>query len=287
MTFTKATRNESSIKLAITGPSGSGKTYSALRLARGLVGAAGRIAVIDTEYGSAKLYSDLTEFFHLDLQPPFDYTKFTNGITEAEKAGFDAVIIDSASHLWQGVLDYKDSLDRKGGNSFTNWNQAGKQLNDTIQAILQSRLHVIACLRVKQEYVLQTETNARGKEVQVPKKIGLAPVMRDGIDYEFTTMFEIGMDHFCTPSKDRTGLFIDRTFQVTEQTGEQIALWLAGKPVNQEPADSTESFLKMIHDADSRDALNKIGLKIKESRLPEKERDIIRNVYRERSNSLA
>jgi len=284
MTFTKAERNDSSIKLAITGPSGSGKTFSALRLAHGLVGPKGKIAVIDTENGSAKLYSDLTEFFHCDLAAPFEYRKFIEAIQEAEKAGFDCVIIDSVSHLWQGVLDYKDSLDRKGGNSFTNWNQAGKQLNDTIQAILQSRLHIIACLRVKQEYVLQTETNARGKEVQVPKKVGLAPVMRDGIDYEFTTMFEIGMDHFCTPSKDRTGLFIDRTFQVTEQTGEQIALWLTGvKPVT----DSTENFLKMIHDADTKDLLAKIGLKIKASTLPEQQKDLIRDAYRKRLGSLA
>ena len=287
MTFTKAERTASSIKLAITGPSGSGKSYSALRLARGLCGATGRIAVIDTENGSAKLYSDLTEFYHLDLVPPFEYGKFISAIQEAEKAGFDCVIIDSASHLWQGVLDYKDSLDRKGGSSFTNWNQAGKQLNEVLQVILQSKMHVIVCLRVKQEYVLQTETNAKGKEVQVPKKIGLAPVMRDNIEYEFSTVLEVDMGHNATASKDRTGLFVDKTFRIDESTGEQIGRWLTGKPVNQEPADSTETFLKMIHDADTKDALNKIGLKIKSSTLPESQKDVIRDAYRERLGSLA
>ena len=282
--FTKAQKTETFIKLAISGPSGSGKSYSSLRLARGLVGPSGKIAVIDTENGIAKLYSDLTEFYHLDLQPPFEYTKFITPITEAEKAGFDCVIIDSASHLWQGILDYKDSLDRKGGNSFTNWNHAGKHLNETIQTILQSKIHVIACLRVKTEYVLQEEINAKGKTISVPKKVGLSSVMRDGIDYEFTTMFEIGMDHNATTSKDRTGLFVDKTFQIDELTGEQIAFWLSGK---QESADSAESFLQMIHNAESKESLNRIGLKIKESRLPESQKDVIRSAYKDRLSSLA
>jgi len=284
--FTKAERTNSSIKLAITGPSGSGKTYSALRLARGLVGPTGKIAVIDTENGSAKLYSDLTEFFHCDLTAPFEHTKFISAIREAEKADMDCVIIDSASHLWQGVLDYKDNLDRKGGNSFLNWNHAGKHLNETMQVILQSKMHIIACMSSKQEYVLQTETNAKGKEVQVPKKIGLAPVMREGIDYEFTTMFEIGMDHFCTLSKDRTGLFVDKTFQITERTGEQIAKWLSG--VNSVGDNGeTQRFLQMIHAADNRDSLNEIGSKIKNSTLTEQQKESIRSVYRERLGSLA
>jgi hypothetical protein len=285
MTFTKAQKNETFIKLAISGVSGAGKSYSALRLARGLVGPDGCIAFIDTENGSAKLYSDLTEFYHLDLVAPFDHTKFIDAIREAEKAGMNCVVIDSASHLWQGVLDYKDNLDRKGGNSFSNWNQAGKQLNETLQVILQSKIHVIACLRVKTEYVLQEEVNSKGKTVQVPKKVGMAPVMRDNVEYEFTTMFEVGMDHNATTSKDRTGLFVDKTFQITEKTGEMIASWLSGNPgiYNEE----TENFLQMIHNADSKESLNKIGRKIKDSTLSESQKEVIRSVYRERSNSLA
>ena len=113
--FTKAIRNDSYIKLALTGPSGGGKSFSSLKLARGLVGPKGKIAVIDTENGSAKLYSDLTEFFHCDLAPPFESRKFIEAVTEAEKAGFDCVVIDSLSALWNWTLDYKSGLDKKGG----------------------------------------------------------------------------------------------------------------------------------------------------------------------------
>jgi DNA polymerase III delta prime subunit len=279
MTFTKAKRNDSFIKLALSGPSGSGKTFSALKLARGLVGPSGRIAYIDTENESAKLYSDLTEFFHCDLTPPFEYRKFIEAVENAEQVGFDCVVIDSLSHLWQGTLDYKSNLDRKGGNSFTNWNDAGKHFNEVIQTILQVKTHVIACLRVKQEYVLQEEVNAKGKTVQVPKKVGTAPVIRDNIEYEFTTVLEIGMDHNAAPSKDRTGLFIDKTFRINERTGEQIALWLSGNLQSKDYSTETDHFLQMIHEGDSKESLGKIGHSIKDSTLPEHQKDIIRNVY--------
>ena len=287
MKFTKATRSDSHIKLAITGPSGSGKTYSALRLARGLVGEAGKIAVIDTENGSARLYSDLTNFDHCDLVS-HRYSDFIEAVKAAEQAGYAAVIIDSLSHLWQGTLDEKANIDRKGGNSFSNWNEASKHFNEALQAILQSKIHVIACLRVKTEYVVQEETNTKGKSVSVPKKIGLAPVMRDNIEYEFTTVLELGMDHAASPSKDRTGLFVDKTFRIDERTGEQIAGWLRNAPTP-EPVDNTETenFLQMIYEADNKDTLNRIGLKIKESHLPESAKAIIRGAYREKFNSLA
>ena len=288
--FTKAERIDTRIKLALTGPSGSGKTYGALKLARGLVGSKGRIAFIDTENGSGKLYYNLTEFFHCDLSAPFEYQKFIDAVRAAEQAGFDCVVIDSLSHLWQGILDEKSNIDRRGGNQYTNWNVPTAHLNETIQTILQSKIHVIACLRVKQEYVLQEETNAKGKSVQVPKKVGLAPVMRDNIEYEFSTVLEVGMDHRCNASKDRTGQFVDKTFLIDEGTGELIAGWLVGNPVNQEPTGyctETDHFLKMIHDAGSKDALGKIVSKIKASKLSDTDKEIIRKAYRERSNSLA
>ena len=96
--FTKATRKKVFLKLAVTGPSGSGKTYSALRLARGLVGPSGKVALIDTENGSASLYADKFEFDTLDLAPPFDHQKFVEGISAAVQAGYQCIIIDSASH---------------------------------------------------------------------------------------------------------------------------------------------------------------------------------------------
>jgi hypothetical protein len=147
-------------------------------------------------------------------------------------------------------------------------------------------------MRSKQEYIVQEEVNAKGKTISVPKKIGTAPVMREGIDYEFSTVLEIGMDHKATPSKDRTGLFVDKTFQIDETTGEQIANWLQNaptpEPAGQEPIEEADTahFLRLIHEADSRESLGKIGLAIKESTLPESAQATIRMVYKEKFNSV-
>ncbi len=258
MAFVRATRKRAKLKLAITGPSGSGKTYSALRLATGLIGGKvpGKIGFIDTENESASLYSEDEEHLYngkvvdledlddnfdksklvtrrivtedtfpfdtLSISPPFTQDKFTAGINEAVKAGYEVIIIDSASHFWEGILQYKNKLDARGGNSYTNWNEAGDKFKDVLSAVLQSPVHIICCMRSKMDYVL--ETNDRGK--QTPKKVGLAPIMRDGIEYEFTTVFDVDMNHQCKTSKDRTKLFHDHIFQITEETGSTMQAWM-------------------------------------------------------------
>lgn len=224
--FKKASRKQIKLKVGMAGPAGSGKTTSAIRLGRGLAGPNGKVAVIDTENSSASLYSDRYDFDVCEIAPPFDHQKFIEGINEAVKAGYDVVIIDSASHFWEGILEYKDKLDRRGGNSFTNWNEAGRHFKGILNAVLQSPIHVICCLRSKIDYILETD----GKGKSAPKKVGLAPIMRDGVEYEFTTIFDIDLTHYAATSKDRTGLFTDRIFQITEETGAQMTKWLESAP---------------------------------------------------------
>ncbi|GEM_PF-396051 len=241
--FQKAQRQRVKLKLAITGPAGSGKTTAALKLARGLTNH-GRIAVIDTENRSASLYADLFEFDVLDLEPPFEDRKFSEGIQAAVEAGYDAVIIDSGSHFWEAVLDYKDKLDKRGGNSFTNWSEATRRFRGVLDAVLQSPIHVIVCLRSKMDHVLDKDEKS-GR--QVVKKVGMAPVMRDGVEYEFTVVLDLDMSHQAVSSKDRTRLFDGRIFEITEATGRSLRDWLEGgavpltapKPAEPAPAPST------------------------------------------------
>lgn len=212
--------------MAITGPSGSGKTYSALRLAFGLTNNES-IAVIDTENGSASLYAHLGNYDVLDIAAPFTVQKYTDAIREAVSAGYDVVAIDSLSHVWAaegGLLAQKDAKDARGGNSYTNWGEITKMYEQLKSAILQSPIHVIATMRSKQDYVI--ETDARGKSS--PRKVGLAPVQREGFEYEFTTVFDVDMTHTAATSKDRTGLFTDEVSQITEGHGQRIKAWLDG-----------------------------------------------------------
>lgn len=237
--FKKATRKQAKIKLAVTGASGSGKTYSSLRLAKGL--ANGKpIAVIDTENGSASLYSDRFDFDTLDLSPPFTHDKFIAAIGAAESVGYEVLVIDSASHIWEGILEYKSKLDGRGGNSYTNWSDAGNKFKGILDAVLQSKLHVICCLRSKMDHVIDKDSSGR----TTIKKVGMAPIMRDGIEYEFTTVLDVDMSHQASASKDRTGMFTDKIFQVTEETGKTIAQWLATgsqpDPVQTTPATSLD-----------------------------------------------
>jgi len=199
--FSKATRQRVYLKLAITGPAGSGKTHSSILLARGLAwGEHGKIALADTENRSASLYAHRFEFDVMDIDQPFTETKFIEAINAAVQQRYSVLIIDSFSHAWLGTLDYKNTLDARGGNSYTNWGKAGEKFNQVLTAILQSPIHVICCMRSKMDYVL--EPDVRGK--MVPRKVGMAPIMRDSIEYEFTTVFDLDSEHVATVSKDRT-----------------------------------------------------------------------------------
>ncbi len=224
MAFRKAQRKKAKLRLAITGPAGSGKTYSALLLAFGL---GGKIAMIDTENGSGDLYCDLGDYDICSLNAPYDPRKYIQTIHEAEQAGYDTLIIDSLSHAWSGeggVLDLQSraAASSKSGNSYTAWRQVTPLQNRLVDCILASPCHIIATMRSKTEYI-QAENDRGRTEI---KKVGLAPVQREGMDYEFGTVFDISLNHMATVSKDRTGLFDDTPFTVSQETGQTLREWL-------------------------------------------------------------
>lgn len=216
MELQTAERKNAKIKMAITGASGSGKTYSALLLASGIT-TWDKIAVIDTENGSANLYAHLGKYKVLPLEDhkPETYIK---AIELCEKQGMEVIILDSVTHEWQWCLNYHSSLP---GNSFTNWGKVTPLHDKFIRKILTTNLHFIATMRTKQDYVLQDKN---GKKV--PEKVGLKVVQRDGLDYEFTLVFDLDINHNANASKDRTSLFSDEAlFVITAETGERILQW--------------------------------------------------------------
>ena len=105
--FKKATKSQAKLRAAIFGPSGAGKTMSSLRIATGLAGKTGRIAVIDTERGSAAKYADLFEF---DVAEPADKTIESYVETIQQARGYDVLVIDSLSHAWAELLTEIDRL---------------------------------------------------------------------------------------------------------------------------------------------------------------------------------
>ena len=194
--FQKATKKRAKARVALIGPSGSGKTYTALTLAKNL---GKKIAVIDTERGSASKYSgDVAEFDVCELTS-FEPKKYIEALHFAAREGYDVIVIDSLTHAWTGEGGILDQKDKKSGNSFDAWRTLTPQHNALVEAILGYPGHVIATMRVKTEYVV--EKDDRGKAV--PRKVGLAPVQRDGLEYEFDVVADMDPDNCMHVSKSR------------------------------------------------------------------------------------
>lgn len=219
--FTKAERKKAKLRLALTGVSGCGKTYSALRIASGM---GGNIAVIDTEHDSSSLYASEFDFSSINLNDhsPEAYIK---AIDDAEKEGFDIVIIDSLSHVWTFC---KSEVDRVAAQSFKNnswaaWSKVMPRYDALIQRMIQSSAHIIVTMRAKTE-TAQIEENGRKKVI----KLGMKTEMRDGIEFEFTTVIDI--DHStngASVSKDRTHVFKGKEhLPLDESIGQALMAWL-------------------------------------------------------------
>lgn len=221
MKFQKAVRKRAKLRLAIAGPSGSGKTYSALLIARGI---GGRVAVIDTERGSASLYSDLVEFDTLELAPPFSPERFIEAIHAAEAADYDVLIIDSMTHEWDGAggcleINEQIAAAKFRGNTWSAWSETTPRHRAFVDAILQSPCHVIVTMRSKTETVQDADT----KKV---RKVGMKNVQRDGTEYEFAVVFDLEHEkHFAVATKDRTRLFA-QPHVITPETGKRLVQWL-------------------------------------------------------------
>lgn len=236
MAFQKATKRQSRLRLALVGPSGSGKTYTALNIAKHL---GDRVAVVDTERGSASKYADEFAFDAMELET-FHPQKYIGAIHEAEAGGYDVLIIDSLSHAWMGKDGALEQVDRaakrsQSGNTFGAWREVTPLHNALVDAILQAKCHIIVTMRAKTEYVL--ETNERGK--QVPRKVGMAPVQRDGLEYEFDVVADLDLANNFVVSKSRCKAL---TGAVIPTAGKEVAdtlrAWLTdGAPVAEpEPA---------------------------------------------------
>jgi hypothetical protein len=217
----KATRKQVKLRLNLSAPSGGGKTYSALLMAKGLVNDWSKIAVIDTENGSASLYSHLGEFNTIELTPPFIPERYIEAINACVAGGMECIIIDSSSHEWNALLEENEKLANAKfrGNTWSAWSETTPRHDRFVQHVLHVPVHVITCTRSKSETIMTDD-----KKV---KKVGMKDIQREGWEYELTVSLNLDRDtHLAIPSKDRTGLFEGKSpAVVTEATGRMIREW--------------------------------------------------------------
>lgn len=208
--FKKAVKSGIKLRLAITGPAGSGKTYTALRIATemGLP-----IAYIDTEHGSASKYADLFDFDVMEMKPPFTPSRFVKGIQMAADEGYKVVVIDSLSHAWNGtggILEMvEDAAKRVKGNTYAAWKEVTPEQNALIEAIVGAEIHIIATMRSKMDYVQQRDDKGYTKI----EKVGMAPIQRDGFEYEFDVVMDMDIHHNGVITKTRCRPLTDKVFK--------------------------------------------------------------------------
>lgn len=241
--FQKARRTDSRLRLALLGPAGSGKTFTALRIARGLIAPDQRLAVIDTEHASSNLYAgevnpdggtfdfDVLDLASMPGSGKYSVEKYLAAIRAAADEGYPVLILDSLSHAWAGeggLLDYvhERTLRSKTKNSFAGWRDATPLHNRLVESILGYPGHVIATMRTKVQWVV--EQDAKGQSV--PRKVGLQPIQREGLDYEFTVVADVDPEnHTLVVTKTRCAAIADRSFpKAGADVAEILTNWLDG-----------------------------------------------------------
>jgi hypothetical protein len=225
--FRKAIKRGAKLRLAVCGPSGSGKTYTLLKVATEL---GGPVALVDTERGSASKYADIFDFDVLELGS-YDPRNLIAIIDTAASKGYQVLCIDSLSHFWIGKDGELDQVDRAARrmqtpNSFAAWKQVTPIHNALIDKIISAPLHVLVGLRSKTEWVLERDDKT-GKTA--PRKVGLAPVMRDGIEYEFDVCGEMDQENTLVITKSRCPKLTGGVFlQPGKELAEVLREWLGG-----------------------------------------------------------
>lgn len=232
VTFTKAVKHEARGRIALIGPAGSGKSYTMLTLARELAGPDGTIAAIDTEHGSLSKYADTFDFDVIELDA-FTASHFLEALTAAEKGGYSVFCCDSLSHFWMGkngALEFVDLASKRNGrgDSFAGWKEFRPYEREMTDRMIASPCHIICTMRTKNEYV--EEVNDRGKKVR--RKIGLAPVQRDGLEYEFDLVGSMDEDNSFITDKTRCPAYTSKTI-LKPKGGDFTAFkdWLEGAPM--------------------------------------------------------
>jgi AAA domain-containing protein len=236
MLIRRAERKKAKLRLGISGASGSGKTWSALEIATGMEG---KIGMIDTESGRGELYGSDFEYDIIRLEAPFSAQRYVEAIKVFEESGYDILIIDSLSHAWNGAGGVLTTVDA-GGGWFSKGGQRGSaEQNMLLEAIITSKMHIITTFRAKTEYAV--EKDDRGKNV--PRKIGLAPIQRDGIEYEFTLFMNLEQNHFANVTKDNTKMFDQQFIKPSKEMGKHLIKWLnSGEDV----VDYKDNFINVI-----------------------------------------
>lgn len=238
-----------------------------------------RIGAIDTEAGRLKHYAPAPGelpgpftfgFMHGDMLPPFSPTAYSAAIAEVDKLGFEVALVDSGSHLWAGdggvaemqedalaaAVDRAKAIHEKEGRNYAFdedktrerlsmpcWKGPKLDHKKFISRLLQSRCHVILCLRAEEKLLMET-TEEEGSNGRKYKKTTITPakdrpinerwqpICEKKLPFEFTVSLLLTAERpgFPIPLKleeqHKTAVPLDRP--LSESTGVLLAQWARG-----------------------------------------------------------
>jgi hypothetical protein len=301
LTIKKAVRRNRRGRMALSGPSGTGKTFTALQIA-GQLGK--KIVVIDTEHESASLYAGekcpiIGTPFEFDTVPltSFSPENYTKAIELCESGGYDVCIIDSLSHAWMGKDGALERVDNIAKRSMRNdqragWRDVTPQHNQLVEAMLACRMHLIVTMRVKTE--IAEEKNEKGKTVL--RKIGLKPVQREGLEYEFDVTADLTHEQELIIDKTRCSVLKNKIYREDGiSLGKTFNAWLSGgAPEEPVPApeaspdfERIKSLIKIAKDRQALDvAVKEASVAIRERKISNEESDSLHTLYKERKREL-
>jgi hypothetical protein len=236
--------------VGLVGGTNSGKTYSALRLARGIAGPQGKIAVLDTEGGRTLHLKDDFEFDVKVMEPPFRPQSFADAAEAAEEAGYDCLLIDSFSMEWVGVLEWQEAeLQRMAGDDWkkrervkmASWIKPKMAHKAMVYSFLQRRIPIIFSIRGE-------ETVKPGEGGEKPTKIFKA-ICNQQFPFEITVSFRLASDRkgYIDLSDPKSwkmegahaAIFRDGD-RLSEEHGAALAAWAKGEGVSAPPPEPAQ-----------------------------------------------
>jgi hypothetical protein len=226
--ISKATREKIYVKIALMAPSGGGKSYSSLRLATGMAeqikketGKDAKILMGNTEGARGRYYANEFAYDIVDITAPHNPEKYVEFIEFAESEGYDILILDSTSQEWEGKGGCLE-LQQQAGGTYQSWGKVTPRHDKFINAIADSKMHIIATMRGKDQYEMEKEGNKT-----TVKKLGVGAKQRDGFEYEFTATFLIDQKaNMSEALKDNTHIFEhEGAVLLSESHGKKLIEW--------------------------------------------------------------
>lgn len=286
--FRPATRDRIGLLFGVAGASGSGKTLSCLLLGQGIANGTGALAVVDTEAGRAKHYANQFKFLHADFRPPFEPKRYVEAVRGSEEAGATVTMLDSMSHEWAGEGGCSDMQAREAERMATDksgnvvawkieamtapaWKRPKIEHKRMMSRLIQTRTHLLFCLRAEEKVKFIKEKGDNGKEKTVIVPIGFQPIQERSFMFETSGFITLhpetpGMVRYDLPHKlnDDLRLIFRDGHVITKESGHMLREWaetgadMRVTPAEQKIIDAVMSLIERLEDAPNSAAVDAV-----------------------------